>query len=101
MTARIYRPGKSATQSGKARAKDWRLDFAPESAKSVEPLMGWTSSSDMRQQVRIDFATKEEAIAYAVRKGIDYRVEEAQEPSPKTLSYSDNFRVGRVGQWTH
>ncbi len=81
----------------------WRLDFEPELPRSVEPLMGWTSSADMRQQVRLKFATKEEAIAYAERNGLAYRVEE---PKPnlaarRGVSYSDNFKTSRIGLWTH
>jgi hypothetical protein len=81
----------------------WRLDFEPELPRSIEPLMGWTSSADMRQQVRLDFATKEEAIAYAERNGLAYRVEE---PKPnlaarRGVSYSDNFKTSRIGLWTH
>ncbi|WP_163086914.1 ETC complex I subunit, partial [Acinetobacter baumannii] len=65
MVARIYRPAKTAMQSGQAKINDWRLDFEPETPRLVEPLMGYTSSTDMRQQLRLTFETKEEAIAYA------------------------------------
>ena len=64
MPARIYRPARNAMQSGKARTKAWLLDFDPEMRRSKEPLMGWTSSGDMKQQVRLFFDTREEAIAY-------------------------------------
>jgi hypothetical protein len=101
MVARISRPAKTAMQSGQAKTKRWMLDWEPETAKSADPLMGWTSSSDMKGQVRLFFATKEEAIAYAERKGLEYRVIEPQERSPKTVSYSDNFKYGRIGTWTH
>jgi NADH dehydrogenase ubiquinone Fe-S protein 4 len=101
MTARIYRPAKSATQSGMGKTKLWRLEFFPESARSVEPLMGWTSSSDMKSQVKLSFETREEAIAYAQRNGIPYRVEEPQEFKRRAISHSDNFRSNRVTPWTH
>ncbi len=65
MTARIYRPAKNATQSGMGKTKLWRLEFMPESARSIEPLMGWTSSSDMNSQIKLNFETREEAVAYA------------------------------------
>ena len=78
MTARIYKPAKTAMQSGTAKTKDWVLDFEPEEPRTVEPLMGWTSSGDMRQQVRLRFASKEEAIAYCERHGIAYQVFEAK-----------------------
>ena len=70
MPARIYRPAKSATQSGLARTKQWLLVFEQDKPREIEPLMGWTSSGDTRQQVRLWFDTKEEAMAYAGREGI-------------------------------
>ena len=100
MTARIYLPARSATQAG--RSKDsWVLEYEPESPRRIEPLMGWTSSSDMRAQVKLRFDSKEEAIAYAARNGVAYRVEEPKLPQRKTVSYSDNFRPGRVVPWSH
>lgn len=101
MTARIYRPAKTAMQSGVAKTKDWALDFEPEQPRQVEPLMGWTSSADMRQQVRLRFATKEEAVAYCERHGIAYRVFETKAPVRRTISYSDNFAFTRRDAWTH
>ncbi len=101
MTARIYKPGKSATQSGAARTRAWVLQFDASEPREVEPLMGWTSSGDMDSQIRLWFATKEEAVAYAERNGIDYRVEEPAPVARRVMSYSDNFRPGRIGQWTH
>jgi hypothetical protein len=70
MTARIFKPAKNAMQSGRAKTKDWQLDYEPEQPRFVEPLMGWTSSGDMKQQVTIRFETKEEAVAYCEREGI-------------------------------
>src|SRR5271170_7732877 len=64
MRARIFEPAKSAMQSGKALTKKWLLEFEPETALEIDPLMGWTSSSDMRQQVQLQFDTCEEAVAY-------------------------------------
>ncbi len=64
MTARIYRPAKTAMQSGTAKTKEWMLDYEPEEPREIDPLMGWTSSGDMRQQVRLRFDTAEEATAY-------------------------------------
>lgn len=88
-------------QSGFAKTKEWVLDFAPEAPREVEPLMGWTSSSDMRQQVRLQFGTKEEAIAYCEREGIAYRVAEARPVARRTISYADNFAYTRRDGWTH
>jgi hypothetical protein len=104
MTARIFRPAPSATQSGPGAQKPWALAFEPESARGIDPLMGWTSSSDMKAQIKLRFATREEAVGYATRNGFAYTVEE---PKPETASrrvlssYSDNFKPTRIGQWTH
>ncbi|KPL55497.1 ETC complex I subunit [Prosthecomicrobium hirschii] len=101
MVARIYKPAKNAMQSGQAKTKRWCLDYEPEAARSTEPLMGWTSSSDMRSQLKLFFAEKEDAVAYCEKNGIPYTVQEPHERKPKTISYSDNFKFGRIGHWTH
>jgi hypothetical protein len=101
MTARIYKPSKTAMQSGHAKTKEWVIDFEPEEARQVEPLMGWTSSSDMRQQLRLRFATKDEAIAYCERHGVAYQVSEAKPANRRGISYSDNFAFKRRDAWTH
>lgn len=101
MVARISRPAKTAMQSGQAKSRRWMVDWEPATAKSTDPLMGWTSTSDMQNYVRLFFASKEEAIAYCERKGLEYRVVEPKEKTPKTLSYSENFKYGRIGTWTH
>jgi hypothetical protein len=103
MTARIYRQSPSVTQSGPGPEKPWRFDYDPQSPRSIEPLMGWTASADMKQQIRLRFATKEEAVAYAERAGVPYRIEEPKtdNASRRTASYSDNFRTNRIGLWTH
>jgi hypothetical protein len=101
MPARIYRPAKGATQSGTARTKLWVLEYEQEKAREIEPLMGWTSSGDMKQQIKLRFDSREEAVAYAEREGIAYRVEEPTEVARRTMSYSDNFKFNRVTPWTH
>ena len=101
MTARIYKPQRVATQSGTAKTHHWTLEYAPAVPRRVEPLMGWTSSADMLSQIRLHFPTKEEAVAYAERNGIVYRVEEPKPEKRKIMSYSDNFRAGRAIPWTH
>jgi hypothetical protein len=101
MTARIYKPSKTAMQSGQANTKDWALDFEPEQPREVEPLMGWTSSGDMRQQVRLRFPSKEDAIAYCEREGIAYQVTEELPPRRRGMSYADNFAFKRRDAWTH
>jgi hypothetical protein len=101
MVARIYKPTKTAMQSGKANTKAWMLDFEPEQPREVEPLMGWTSSGDMRQQIRLSFGTREEAIAYCEREGIPYEVLPDKEPARRRISYADNFAHDRRTPWTH
>ena len=103
MTARIFCPAASATQSAPGVKQPWMLRYEPESPRAADPLMGWTSSSDMKSQIKLTFDSKEEAIAYAERNGLPYRVEE---PKPATgwrriTSYADNFKTNRVGLWTH
>jgi len=101
MTARIYKPARTAMQSGTAKTKEWVLDYAPEQAPAIDPLMGWTSSGDMKQQIRLQFDTKEEAIAYCERHGIPYQVFETKPPARPRISYSDNFAYPRREAWTH
>lgn len=101
MAARIFKPAKNAMQSGLGRTKLWVLEFDPATPREIEPLMGWTSSRDTRQQLRLRFATKEEAIAFAEREKIAYRVEEPNEPARRVMSYSDNFKFNRATPWTH
>jgi ETC complex I subunit conserved region len=101
MIARIFRPSRTATQSGKAKARHWVLEFEPAAPRRIDPLMGWTSSGDMTSQVRLNFATKEEAVAYAEKQGLSYRIDEATPAARKILAYSDNFKSNRVGLWTH
>ena len=101
MVARIYKPAQTAMQSGPARTKEWVLEYEPERPREIDPLMGWTSSSDMKAQIRLSFETKEEAVAYAERNGIPYRLEQPHQPKRRPMAYSDNFKFNRVGQWTH
>ncbi|HSM42796.1 MAG TPA: ETC complex I subunit [Afifellaceae bacterium] len=101
MAARIYRPSKTAMSSGEAKTHDWVLEFEPETPRSIEPLMGYTSSGDMRQQVHLRFADKQQAIAYAERNGIPYRVIEPKDRKRRAISYSDNFNYRRTQPWSH
>ncbi|MBV9549595.1 MAG: ETC complex I subunit [Alphaproteobacteria bacterium] len=101
MRARIYKPAKNAMQSGRARTKLWVLEYEPESPRGIDPLMGWTSSSDMNQQICLEFDTAEEAVAYATSHNIPYQVFEPHLPSPKPKAYADNFRFDRKVPWSH
>ena len=79
MTARIYRPARNAMQSGKGKSRNWIFVYEPEVARSIDPLMGYTSSSDMQQQIKLSFETLEDAEAYAKRNGIPYSVQPAHD----------------------
>jgi len=94
--ARIHRPPKNAMQSGRANTRRWVLEFEPAAARRPDPLMGWTSSPDTDQQVRLAFATREAAVDYAEANGLDYAVIEPHEPKPRIKAYADNFRYDRV-----
>jgi hypothetical protein len=101
MPARIFKPAKTAMQSGEARTKDWVLEFESEAKPGLEPLMGWTSSSDTHPQVKLEFDSKDEAVAYAMRHGLAYTVVEPKPRAHIRKSYSENFKFGRLGSWTH
>ncbi|MEL6206374.1 MAG: ETC complex I subunit [Pseudomonadota bacterium] len=103
MRARIYRPAKTAMQSGTAKTHLWVLDYAPAAARAVDPLMGWTSSGDMNQQVRLRFETKEQALDYARANGIEADVIEpkTRKPNVRPRGYGENFATNRRGAWTH
>eukprot|EP01035_Chromulina_nebulosa_P012385 gene12385-16498_t len=96
MTARIFKAAKNAMQAGLAKTKDWQLDYEPEQARVIEPLMGWTSSGDMKQQLTLHFHTREDAVAYCEREGIAYQVIEPKSPTPRVVAYSDNFAFKRA-----
>ena len=103
MLAKIYQPARNAMQSGQAKTKTWVLEFAPDQARSVDPLMGWTSSSDMNSQVKLTFESCDAAVDYAKEKGIAYTVVAPQKRKPVVRSggYGDNFATNRKTVWTH
>lgn len=103
MRARIFQPAKTAMSSGTAKTKRWVLEFVSSEARSVDPLMGWTSSDDTQSQVRLTFDSKDEALEYAADKGLDVTV---QEPKKRKANirpggYGENFATNRRGAWTH
>lgn len=103
MRARIYRPARNAMTSGMAKTRNWILEYAPAEARDVDPLMGWTSSSDMLSQVRLRFDSKEAALDYAEAHGIDAQV---IEPHKRKLNvrprgYGENFATDRREPWSH
>jgi hypothetical protein len=103
MLARIYRPAKTAMQSGTARTESWILEFAPEQARRIDPLMGWTGSGDTRSQVQLEFPSKEAAVEYAQRHGIPAQVFEpkTRKANIRAKGYGANFAHDRRGAWTH
>ncbi|MGH1331280.1 MAG: ETC complex I subunit [Paracoccaceae bacterium] len=103
MAARIFQPARNAMQSGTAKTHDWVLEFAPQEARSVDPLMGWTSSNDTQAQVRLTFESKEAALDYARSHGIVATVRDphARKPNIRPAGYAENFATDRRGVWTH
>ncbi len=102
MLAKIYVPARNATQSGRPATQVWVLDYEPETPGEVDPLMGWSGTTDMRAQVSLRFSSREEAENYAKRNGIPYQVMgEPEKPPVIKKAYSDNFRFGRKHAWTH
>ena len=101
MHVRIYQKPKSAMQSGWAGTKLWVLDYEPADRRRPDPLMGWIGSADTQTQVQLHFDTPEEAVAYAEKHGYSYEVELPHERIIKPKAYADNFRYGRLENWTH
>ena len=103
MQARIYQPARNAMQSGTAKTHDWVLEFAHDTARKVDPLMGWTGSPDTQSQVRMKFPTKEAAIEYAEANNIAFTVTEPhkRKPNIRPQGYGENFATNRRTVWTH
>ena len=101
MRARIYQPPKSAMQSGRAGTDEWVLEFEPAAPRQPDPLMGWIGSADTQTQVVLRFPTRDEAVAYAEKNGITYAIELPHVRRIKPRAYADNFRFGRLENWTH
>ncbi len=103
MPARIFKPAKTAMSSGAAKTRSWVLEYAPENAREIDPLMGWTSSADTQSQVRLRFSTKVAALDYAKEHGIDAVVTEpkTRKPNIRAGGYGENFATNRRGPWTH
>ena len=88
--AKIYKPTKTAMQSGFAKTKFWLLEFETRNT-DINPLMGWESSTDTLSEIKLEFSTKDQAINYAKKNNIDYYLIETQERKISKKSYSDNF----------
>ena len=92
MKARIFQKPKNAMQSGRAGTQRWFLEYAPAEARKADPLMGWAGSGDTQRQLRLSFATRDEAIAYAAKNGIEVEVMPTPVRTLKIQAYDDNFR---------
>jgi hypothetical protein len=101
MSARIFQPARNAMQSGKGKSDVWLLQFDAQAPRTTDPLMGWTSSADTTQQIRMRFNSREDAVAYAEREGIAFEVMEQHKARRPKKSYADNFKFGRTTNWTH
>ena len=102
MLARIFRPSKTAMQSGKGKTQDWVLEFEPRDARRSDPLMGWTVTSDTASsQVQLSFDTKDEAVRYADQHGIAFQLIDTKPAKRIIKAYADNFAFGRKVPWTH
>tara|TARA_B100000029_G_C17419763_1_gene903854 strand:- start:492 stop:854 length:363 start_codon:yes stop_codon:yes gene_type:complete len=99
--AKIYQPAKSAMQSGRARTLNWILEFDQEIPKIIDSLMGWCGSDDMNEQVRLEFPNKRDAIAFAEKNNITYRVFDARKRRIRPKSYAENFAYNRKQPWSH
>jgi hypothetical protein len=90
--ARISEIQRKTTQSGKARDGRWMLEFERQQPQRPDPLTGWAGSGDTATQVRLSFDSKEEAMAYAERKGFEVHIVPAAPVTLKLQAYADNFR---------
>ena len=88
--AKIYKPSKTATQSGKRNTKKWILEFDTLNT-GINPLMGWETSKDTMSEVKLEFSSKDQAINYAKENNLDFYIIEPQKRKIIKKSYSDNF----------
>jgi hypothetical protein len=91
-TARISELERKATQSGTAHTGRWLLEFERQQPLRPDPLTGWNGSGDTRPQVRMTFPTKEAAIAYCDKQGLEHHIVAAPPVRLKIQAYADNFR---------
>ena len=102
MLARIFRPSKTAMQSGKQKTQDWVLEFEATDARRSDPLMGWTQTADTSSsQIRLSFDTREEAVRYADQHAIAFQLIDPKPAKRILKAYADNFAFGRKVPWTH
>ena len=90
--ARIVETDRKTTQSGRAKAGKWTLEFDRTEAQKPDPLTGWNGSGDTSTQVHLAFGDLDSAKAYCARNGLEYAVVPAPPVALKLQAYSDNFR---------
>ncbi|MBL1240564.1 MAG: ETC complex I subunit [OCS116 cluster bacterium] len=102
MLVHIYQPARNPMQSGVGKTKNWLLEFDQSEAKKIGALAGYLGSGDtLSTQLKMSFDNKEDAIAFAVKKGLAYKITEPQKRARSPKAYSDNFAYGRKVNWTH
>ena len=87
---KIYKPSKTAMQSGTKKFKKWIVEFVVKKT-GINPLMGWESSNDTYSELKIEFESKELALAYAKKNKLDYELIEPKLRKINKKSYADNF----------
>ena len=88
--AKIYKPSKTAMQSGLKKFDKWIIEFITKDP-GRNPLMGWESSSDTNSEINLEFKSKDLAINYAKKNNIDFEVIEPKNRKIIKKSYADNF----------
>jgi len=96
MKVKIYKPVKTATQSGLSKFKHWIVEFPKDNNLGIEPLMGWHKSDNTFKQVHLQFDTLEQALLYVEKNKLDYILIKQKEKKFKIKSYSDNFKYNKV-----
>ena len=92
MKAKIYKPSKTAMQSGRSKYNKWVLKFSDRKNQLKDTMMGWNGGSSTVSQIELKFSSKEEAVNYAKKNSIDYEVLETSERKVINKSYADNFK---------
>ena len=101
MTIKIFKPSKTAMQSGRGKTKQWLAEYVSDVSTTKDTLMGWTSSSDTKSQIKLFFETKKQAIAWAKKNNYQFFVEKPHERKIQPKSYASNFDIDRKDPWTH
>jgi imidazoleglycerol phosphate synthase glutamine amidotransferase subunit HisH len=92
MQVSIYKPCKSAMQSGMGNFSKWVVEFPHDQTALKEPIMGWTSSSNTQKQIKLSFSSKEAAVKFATDNELEYEVIEAEQKKMRIRTYAENFK---------